>query len=333
MTTIPEVDENSIGTLTPLGGGGEGEVFRISSDKTSVYKKFHSHVLPEINEPGLRNTVECLDEFSPLDRSFILTHTAWPHTIVRSGRQLSGFLMPLVNQKYFSRQGRKDDKTKSPTDWNRLTYLKKTLTQPNITTTLPNMHADEHRLDRTNLCADLAAVFMGLHEHEIVVGDVSGRNILWSPPPDNRVLLIDCDGMRKEGQVAVTKAKQSPDWFDPNLNGDTNLESDRYKLSLAIFRGYFGAESTLPKDYPSANLSEADEQVLNLARRSTSSSQKRATAAEWLALLSELVAKEEELIRFQGRPGLDWRSDLPTHNQSVPAAPSTTRPQIDWRSP
>lgn len=333
MTTIPEVDENSIGVLTPLGGGGEGEVFRISSDKTSVYKKFHSHVLPEINEPGLRNTIECLDEFSPQDRSFILTHTAWPHTIVRSGRQLSGFLMPLVNQKFFSRQGRKDDKTKSPTDWNRLAYLKRTHSQSNIVTTLPDMHVEECRLDRINLCRDLAAVFMGLHEHDIVVGDVSGRNILWSQPPDNRVLLIDCDGMRKEGQVAVTRAKQSPDWFDPILNGDTNLESDRYKLSLAIFRGYFGAESTLPKDFAPAKLTESDIEVLELSKRSTSSVQSRPTAAEWLVLLSDLLAKEEELIRFQGRPGLDWRSDLPTHNPTVPAAPSPDRPQIDWRSP
>lgn len=330
MTQVPEVDEKSLGNLSPLGGGGEGEVFKISSDKQSVYKRFLPSVLPELNESGLRNTISLLAGFDASEIQTIKSQTAWPHTLVRDSGRFVGFLMPLVPRTFFSRHGRRDDRKKTPTDWNRLGYLEKTHTNQNIVTDLPELHLPVMRGERLRLIHSLCRVVELLHEHDIIIGDVSGRNILWSPPPESAAIIIDCDGLRRSGTDAVTKAKQSPDWFDPTLNGDTTIVSDRYKLSLAVFRGYFSAGSTFPSDKQYKVLDDIDSDVEAFVLRGVGSFN-RPSAQEWSGFVSDLIDREIDARKFDRRPAIDWRNskpDLP----APPPAPRSVRPEIDTRN-
>lgn len=330
MTSVPDIQEKDLGITDSLGGGADGEVYRVASDKTSVYKRFHPHVLKEVNEIGLVDTIACLSEFDPSVRSYVISQTAWPHTLVRRGRQVVGFLMPLVGKQYFSRLGRKDDTSTSPNDWNRLAFIKKTQENPNLVSDLPEMHLDEYRLDRLNLCRELSAVFAVLHEKDVIVGDVSGRNILWAPPTVNRVLLIDCDGMRKSGKATVTKGKQSPDWFDPFLTGETTIQSDLYKLSLAIYRGYFTASNAHPPTATPTTIDQVDRQLLEFCRKGVAEKD-RPTASDWVTETTALIKQVEDIIRFDGRPPIDWRNETSPATSVVPTAPTKKRPEMDWR--
>ena len=89
--------------------------------------------------------------------------------------------------------------------------------------------------DRRVLCHALASVLAVLHRNELVYGDLSARNVLWTIRPEPAVLLLDCDGVRRVGKAAPARQLDSPDWDDPSSTNQT-IESDRYKFGLFVAR-------------------------------------------------------------------------------------------------
>jgi hypothetical protein len=139
-----------------------------------------------------------------------------------------------------------------------------------------------------------------LHKYEIVIGDISGRNLLWTDTPSLRVMVIDCDSFHPEGKVGVSPPKQSPDWEDPALKSPlTTMQSDIYKLGLAAYRGIWAATTDRPlagnKPIPAVS-DGVPEVVRSLIERSVGSGQ-RPTAQEWVDSLKQAVA-------FNGRPAI-----------------------------
>ncbi len=319
---INELDEGALGVLGDrLGDGGEGEVFVLPSRPGDVYKRFKPAVMSEINEAGLRSTIALLGTFNAADRVHVLERTVWPHTIVKGNGRIVGFLMPGLANEFFCKQGMKTDPVRSLADWNKLAFRDVTAANQNIYTSLPNLSEEAHRENLIKLLHDLCSLFAVLHRHGIVVGDVSGRNIIWtiqgSAP---RAVVIDCDGFRRNGEDAVSKPKQTPDWMDPHLVGPTDINSDLYKLSLAIYRGYFAASIRVPSSQGDLHsLTAEDQQVLSMAQRGVGPVG-RPSAAEWAKLFEGFLARE----RVKGRPVI--QVEAPVAPQSQPAKSTNVGP-------
>lgn len=341
--TVTTVDLSSLVKDQKIGDGGEGEVFSISNRKGDVFKSFKSAVSQELDEAGLVSTIELMESMTPSERKFLTSRTVWPHTVVRDNGKFVGFLMPLLGQEYFCKHGSKGDPTEGMNDWNKLTFRKAWMSNPNLESTAPALWyptgkdldqlSDSEKETRDallKLLQDLAMLFEILHRNNVVVGDVSGRNLLWSSRSGSDVMLIDCDGCRIDKTTGVTRAKQSPEWFDPHLNGATNISSDLYKLSIAIYRGYFSDSLGSPAANVTPLVSNADREIHKLALRGVGASA-RPTAAEWVSVLSNLVVESEN----DGRPVIDWRQ-APVGQQASrrPVSPpliEAERPDITWQ--
>lgn len=326
---INEVEESALGPLgDKLGDGGEGEVFVVPSRPHDVYKRFKPAVMNELSETGLRSTIALLGNFNDVERAHVRERTVWPHTIVKDGGKTVGFLMPGLESEFFCEQGMKADPVRSLADWNKLSFRDITASNANIYTSLPNLSEEAHREDLLKLLYDLCSLFEILHRHGIVVGDVSGRNIIWTTRGSMpRAVVIDCDGFRRTGEAAVSKPKQTPDWMDPHLVGPTDINSDLYKLSLAVYRGYFAASIRVPSSQGDLHsLTAEDQQILAMAQQGVGPAA-RPTAAEWKRLFEGLLARE----RVKDRPVISVDPPLgpkPQPKKPTSASPDSSRPVI-----
>ena len=195
------------------------------------------------------------------------------------------------------------------------------LRNPNVVSSVPNVEP----FDALRLVLDLAKTVALLHKYKIIVGDMSGRNLLWTDKPTWRVLIIDCDSLRVDGSAGVASPKQSPDWDDPHLNGAaTSQSSDIYKLGLAAFRGVWAATTDRPDhSVPLRAPSGVPDDLVRLVLASTTASN-RPTAQEW-------VDKLQPSISFGGRPVVNV-GKVANPNVPVAASSSTTTPKVSQQS-
>lgn len=317
-----EVDIATLGSLTLLGEGGEAEVLSCGAKPGTVLKRFRTAVRREIFEGGLVETVELLSELVGDEHAHISRRAMWPHSIVKDRGSFVGYLMPALPDYVWCRHGRHDAMRRGLADWNKLSMRHTWMNHPVVGSTLPPISDSTHDHETlSRLLRDLAKSFDVLHRHKIVLGDVSGRNMLWTLDDDDpRAILIDCDGYRREGRRAVTAPKQTPDWVDGAATEETSLQSDLYKLGLAIYRAYYSDGLGYPaKPSPNANMSRHE--VLQMAKRIDSLND-RPTAAEWLDLLGPLAGE---------RPRHKWKRP-PRRSAPAPATePPESRPKIPFR--
>lgn len=310
------VEKKSLGSLEELGDGGEGRVYTCSNRPGDVYKEFRTELAAELDRSALERTMGLLDTMTSEHRAVVTRRTAWPHTIVTDRGRFVGFLMPRLGPSYFCRHGVKAYPGNIDCRWDLLTYRQRNLSKPNIVSDTTAV-SEEHVLA---VMLDLAELVSLLHRYRIVLGDISGRNLLWSTAQTD-VMVIDCDGFRAEGDAAVTRSKQTPDWIDPNYGADTCLDSDRYKLGLAMFRAFFSAETELPQQLPPAGCDSNGQMIHSLAIRAMAPTQ-RPTADDWVTALK----KGKRIAALQGRPLVELEAVAPPQPRSVPAPRS--RPTI-----
>jgi len=235
-------------------------------------------------------------------QSFIGERSAWPEVLVRKNGAFSGFLMKKIPDEFSCRHGMKGRARHGLTDWNKLVTRDDWMDKDNIESSVPKFDVLSEKDEKVllQILLDLAKLFECLHNHGIVVGDVSGRNLLWAIKPSPTVFLIDCDGFRREGERAVTTSKETPDWFDPQLNGgDTTMDSDRFKLAIAIYRAFFSDPFGTPNQ-PKNSVSTHQTKLLELARRGTAPSN-RTTAKEWREALEGMIDGSRTWVRPQRR--------------------------------
>lgn len=317
--SVKIADFSTLGSLTQLGDGGEGVVYRAPNFPGDVYKEYKSAVAHEVDSRALEQTIGLLDQLAAPALAFVSGRSAWPHTLVQKNGTTCGFLMQEIPDEFGCEHGMVGRRRPVLTDWNKLVTRSDWMANDNIDSTVPQFDVKNKQDEKVliHLLLDLCRLFAHLHEHQIVVGDVSGRNILWKADAEPSVFLIDCDGFRAEGQRAVTLSKQSPDWFDPHLVGDTTLESDRYKLAVAVYRAYFSDAFGVPSA-PKASPGAQAQKILKLAQQGTGPDQ-RTTAAQWCELLDEIES---------GRPRRSWSRKRPLPASTpIPDAP---RPGRIW---
>jgi DNA-binding helix-hairpin-helix protein with protein kinase domain len=167
-----------------------------------------------------------------------------------------------------------------------------------------------------------------LHKHGVIIGDISGKNLLWTDTPSFQVMVIDCDSFRILGEGGVASPKQSPDWDDPHLNGKaTSQESDVYKLAVAAFRAIWASGTDRPLA-PNYVVPAAPPGIPNEIRELITSSLQpndRPTADEWEKALAMPAM-------FRGRPAVKMGTSTglrpSTPNSSAGTPMGTPRPTL-----
>ena len=208
MSAIPYSQVARPGDLTEIGKGGEGRVFTVRSMPGMVYKEFVEFPGHTPNRSALEELMGSLQQMSPDERSWLSERTTWPQTLVIDGNKMRGFLMPLIGQQYFKKYGIRANPKNVACEWNYLSMRSKYEGNKNIYSEVPRVTP----FGAFSAVVDLCKTMEILHRHNIVIGDMSGRNLLWTDAPTLRVMVIDCDSFHPEGKVGVSPPKQSPDW-------------------------------------------------------------------------------------------------------------------------
>lgn len=278
------------GMLTEIGRGGEGIVFDVAGMPGVVYKEYLPRTGVILNRDALERMIDLPRRLPASDQQRLATRSAWPSDIVVDGDRIVGYLMPRIPEAYWRTHGARHDPRKVACDWNYLTHRAHWQNSTSIVSDVPRLNTP----DILRLIADLAGTMAILHRNGIVMGDISGKNLLWTDRPGLDVYAIDCDAFRPEGANAVNAPKESPDWGDPAVtHGRTDRASDVYKLGLAAYRALWSQASRTPPLRPGSR-GDIPEEMVDLIWRSLSM-QDRPNVDAW-------VRTTRQLIVFGDRP-------------------------------
>jgi hypothetical protein len=243
-----------------LGQGGQGTVYAVTNlmiNKTwgAVYKEYAPEVLPRLHPDALISMADLPASLPPADARWLAEKTAWPAGVVTAGTtgtngagetaggQATGFLMRAVPDQFqFDVQTIGAAAPGAAT--RRLAGLE-FLLNPDAYVGQIGLRISQR--DRLLLLADIAAAMSRLHSMDIIVGDLSPKNLLFSASPGPvgpgpgpaadhpGCFFIDCDAMQLRGADVLPQA-ETPNWQVPAGEEPATRTSDAYKFALLAVR-------------------------------------------------------------------------------------------------
>lgn len=242
------VRKHDLGTLIPLARGGQGTVYRVpdyefDGRRNLVYKEYSRKIIRSYGDElvfNLQKMVDYPSTFAPNIESRFYRWVTFPRQVVvaQSG-QAVGYVMDEINDKY-----RGSDQS-TTTEVLKLFNPKVKIEQSLGFAPTPEQLA--------SLTANLLIVLKFMHEHGVVVGDISARNIVFtnpgSVPPTSplgpmQVKFLDADSFRIQGESAPMRQADSPNYETPETlitrkkiarlvnQGAGQIEIDRARTSL-----------------------------------------------------------------------------------------------------
>lgn len=212
-------DELTLGAV--LGKGGQGRVYELAGQPTLVYKQY---LAPPPRPAALDDLIAFPSRLAPGAAALLLRYAAWPLATVHRQDELCGMIMPRVPYRYAGR-------TSAGMKLRELQYLLYPYRPMWGEITPPGT------ADRLRIVAAFTSLVDLLQAHEIVLGDISFSNLLWTVERRAAVYVIDCDSAHRQAGPALLHQAETPAWTDP-LRGaaPADLDTDRYKLALVIGR-------------------------------------------------------------------------------------------------
>jgi DNA-binding helix-hairpin-helix protein with protein kinase domain len=326
MTSLPRLREADLTLGERLGGGAQGDVYRVAGAQGLVFKRFHQAAIRDIS---LRSLVKWRSSLSTADRTALDAWTAWPQAeVTQDGIKDCGFTMARVPSEFEVRLVKK-------TRLRELHFLLYPI-KP-AWAAVGNVSAQS----RLEIAQDLARLVAFLHAHELVVGDLSATNVLWRVDKPSKVYLIDTDGCRFRGSKPATEQLDTPDWNDPQAPGGATLDSDRYKLALAVLRIVLADHRVRPDDHPMLPpvVGGALRSTFQRLLAATGTKGSRPTAEDWMGALTTAAFPQPPVVsapRPQARrPVINVGKGETGPVSSTAAAPAdpNPRPSIDVRRP
>ncbi|MFC4118237.1 hypothetical protein [Nonomuraea zeae] len=214
-----------------LGQGGQGTVHEVLDRKINrqwdvAYKEYDPDVLQRLDVTALTAMTDLIGRLQGWDAAWLCDKTAWPAGLVEADGAVTGFLMRAVPHRFSF-----DLRTLSGTV-RKLTTMEFLLNDDAYVGQI-GLRVSER--DRLLLLADLADTLARLHSMDIVVGDLSPKNLLFSTEGSPECFLIDCDAMRLGGTEALPQV-ETPDWQIPSDEQKGTPQSDAYKFALLTVR-------------------------------------------------------------------------------------------------
>jgi serine/threonine protein kinase len=327
------LERSALGSLTPLGSGGQGDVYRaprahINFAASAAFKEYKAVYRSQVDFGALEAMSSFLAGQTFAEGSRIVERVAWPISLVADQGRPVGFLMPEVPDSFaITLQLPSGAKKRDLAQFQHLLNPGTVLARRGITIT---------ERDRYLLLAHLAESMDLLHSHDVVVGDLSPKNVLFSLDPTPRCFFVDADAMRLAGRSALPQA-ETPDWDIRTVSSEelATKASDSYKLGLFVLRLLAGDQATrdpgaLPAGVPSP--------IRSLLVRSLAvSSATRPSPSDWPTALRDAAARAgSSTVAAQGAGGSGGGSRSvisPAPAQTSPGQTPAPSPTYQWAPP
>ncbi|APE37567.1 hypothetical protein BOX37_30635 [Nocardia mangyaensis] len=251
--------------------------------RAMVFKEYKSPVLPSVRVDVLEDMPSYLESLPGVDGMELLNRAAWPCRLVEEDHSTTvvGFVMPSIPGEFFIDMMMTSSVQRKTAEFQHLLNDDVFLAKRGIPL------SDRYRYE---LLSDAAAALAMLHRHDIAVGDMSPKNLLFSLRPRRQVYFIDCDAMRLRSR-SVTDQVETPDWeVVTGYPGEelATSQSDAYKFGLLALRLLAGDQATrdpskLPAGVPGT--------VRQLVRSAVSApAGQRPEPADWIQVLDDAAA-------------------------------------------
>jgi len=246
------VDVEQLGELTKVGRGGQGIVYRTAKGGTRfaptiVYKKYTTATLTGLNFGALAEMPALVeDALSNTEAKRLVSIAAWPCALVKANSDLTGFVMPAIPDRFYIPIHTVKGAEHTPAEFQHLLNTGEFVAARGITI---------NNNQRYTLLREVASALTFLHQHGIVVGDISPKNLLFTLNPE-AVYFVDCDTMTINGVTALPPV-ETPGWEVPAGENPATVHSDTYKLGLLALRLLIGDQDTknpqhLPNSTPNS---------------------------------------------------------------------------------
>jgi DNA-binding helix-hairpin-helix protein with protein kinase domain len=250
--------------------GGHGTVFRLARPSGTLLKLYHRGV--GVLSAELGRLIDLPSRSADAGRVAALT--AWPSGRVFDRGRCVGLLMPEAPARFATTLAGRDRLL----ELQFLLYPRRAMWAEMV---LPTGE------ERRALAVGYLRLFDVLHRNDVVVGDVSMRNLLWTVAGGPAVLAIDCDGFRLVGRPPAVRPADTAGWADPACPREVTLDTDRYKLALLVLRVLLGNHRVAPEDVRARPMlrGELGRELSLLATRAAEPG-KRPPAEHWLDAVS-----------------------------------------------
>ncbi|MFI2714189.1 hypothetical protein ACH495_29115 [Micromonospora sp. NPDC018662] len=231
-----------------------------------------------MDRSALEKLVRLPGRLAQADARLLRKRTAWPVAVVERSGRLSGFLMRQVPAKFHT------PLRLTARYVNRLAQVQLLLNAEDYLVARDLAVDDVFRL---SFLLDTARAMADFHRLDLVVGDLSPNNLLFSRGATCRCLFLDCDAMRLGG-ASVLPQVETIDWEVPSGWGEelATPASDAYKFTLLCVRLLAGDQTT--RDPGAAQRAGAD--VRRLVERGLDAVPAgRPGPAEWIGPLARAV--------------------------------------------
>jgi hypothetical protein len=272
-----------------LGRGGQGRVTEVTVGVVRytepLVAKWYLPQVP-VDAAALTRLVSWRRDLPAAQQRRLDEQTCWPRAVLVGNQRVVGVLLPRVADGYaFTSRLPSGDTATALRELQFLVADATTLARRR----LPDVSLDG-RLRVLRAFADGVAF---LHRDQIVLGDLSVKNVLWSLA--GTTYLLDCDALRLVGTQPPTPQANSPGWEDPLFPGTQSQLSDRYKLALAVLRVLARDFQTRNPDAARPVLGDRLADMLRSALRGRP--EHRPTAADWSTALSNCTTETTDTKR------------------------------------
>lgn len=225
MTDRLIIARDRLGTLEPMGRGGTALVYGLPDLAPSsvgvvtspglVYKEYKARVRRRAGAAlgtGLRALVAFReDRLTDAERQRWDDRVIWPvRLVVESSGAAVGIVMPLIPTRFFQRVRQRSGQPRLVTrEADKLFGDAGDMRRIGI----PPVSTDV----RLRVVRRLAATYERMHRGGIVIGDISGRNVVYDPGGERpAVLVLDADSARMESTVSAFGSQpHTPHWEPP----------------------------------------------------------------------------------------------------------------------
>jgi serine/threonine protein kinase len=216
-----ELDIAALGRPQPLGHGGTAVVYLVPDlrlpefpGERFVYKKYNDKT-KQVAGPalgrGLTNFVQFRGRLPANQQRAWDARIIWPIAVVKDGNDAAdGIIMRLIPDRFFH------DFKKREGGVNRKPREIETLFGDNETARRKGL-PDVKLITRLQLVRAIAAAYSMMHKEGVVLGDISGRNIIYDPDPRQpAIMVVDVDSARIRGNRSTFGVQpHTPNWQPP----------------------------------------------------------------------------------------------------------------------